>query len=106
MKNAVSPDMPGYLVSNADFNIRASSNPRAQLSTSNGMPGTMKVREIRKLELEGRSPLKSAAETTRVGKRKFPGYRIAMSKDFPDFPGFIRERSNSPPRSGSPGVPP
>ncbi len=50
VKNANSPDFPTYMVANQHFNIRASSNPRAQLSTGTGMPGSIAVKDLRRLE--------------------------------------------------------
>jgi hypothetical protein len=50
VKNANSPDFPGYLISNEAFNIRASSNPRAQLSTGTGMPGYIANKDLKRLE--------------------------------------------------------
>jgi hypothetical protein len=43
VKNALSPDFPLYMSNNPDFKFRASSNPRALLSTGTGMPGTIAV---------------------------------------------------------------
>jgi hypothetical protein len=106
VKNAVSPDFPKYMINNPNYNIRASSNPRDQLSTGNGMPGTIAVGTLNSLESEGRSPMKSAAQTARHGKRAFPGFRMAMSKDFPDLMGHKQdshsnERCQSPSHEGN-----
>jgi hypothetical protein len=66
VKNAVSPDFPGYLINNEHYNIRASANPNEQLSTGTGLPGFIRIKDLRRLEQEGRSPVKTAAEMYRT----------------------------------------
>ncbi len=65
VKNANSPDFPGYLISNENFNIRASVDPKAQLNSGSGYPGFISVKDIKALEVQGRSPIKTAAEMHR-----------------------------------------
>ena len=60
------------------------------------MPGSIAVKDLRRLELEGRSPLKTAAQMHRSQKREFKGWRIAMSNDFPELLSFRRDSSGSP----------
>ena len=86
------------MIANDDYRVRASSNPRALLSTGTGMPGVISVRNLRYLQDQGRSPIKTAANTNR--KRPFDGYRIALSHEFPDFLSHRRGDKTSP--SGSP----
>lgn len=86
------------MIANDDIYLRASSNPRAILSTGTGMPGVISVRSLRQLQEQGRSPLKTAVNTNR--KRTFNGYRIALSHEFPDFLSHRRGDRTSP--SGSP----
>jgi hypothetical protein len=48
------------------------------------------------LEKEGRSPVKTAAEMHRNQKRAFKGWRIALSRDFPELLSHRRDETGSP----------
>ena len=96
VKNAVSPDFPGYLINNEHFNINAAANLNAQLTTGTGVPGFIRIKDLRALEKEGRSPVKTAAEMHRNKKRAFKGWRIALSRDFPDLLTHRRDETGSP----------
>jgi hypothetical protein len=61
IKNSNSPEFPGYLTANDDFRYRASPNPRESLCSGTNMPGFITVRDLKQLQKEGRSPLKTAA---------------------------------------------
>ncbi len=56
----------------------------------------MKVKDIRSLEKEGRSPVKTVAEMYRTQKRPFKGWRIALSRDFPELLSNRRDENGSP----------
>ena len=60
------------------------------------MPGYIAVRDLKRLESEGRSPVKTAAQMYRSPKKEFKGWRIAMSRDFPELLSFRRDSSGSP----------
>lgn len=96
VRNAVSPNFPGYLINNEHFNLNAAANPKAQLSTGTGVPGFIRIKDLRTLEKEGRSPLKTAAEMHRHQKKPFKGWRIALSRDFPELLSHRRDETGSP----------
>ena len=98
LKNAESAGLPGYLLANEHMHFFASVNPNTQLITGRGegRPGSLRVKDLRQTEREGRSPppnnsfliiwlspVKSAEEMYRPPKRVFKGWRIALSSDFP-----------------------
>ena len=85
LKNAESAGLPGYLLANEHMHLFASVNPNTQLSTGRGeeRPGSLRVKDLRQMEREGRSPAKTAEEMYRPPKRVFKGWRIALSRDFP-----------------------
>jgi hypothetical protein len=80
------------------YKIRVASNPRELLSTDTGLPATLAVGALKKLEKEGKSPVKTQSYYTRIKKKQFPGFREAMSTDFPDL--LNRKNSESPPPDG------
>ena len=99
VKNAVQVDFPSYMMLNDNYKIRAASNPRELLSTDNGLPGTITVGALKKLEQEGKSPVKTVAYTMRIKRKQFPGYKEAMSTDFPDLLSRRSDSSSPPPPS-------
>ena len=64
LKNAESAGLPSYLLANEHIQLFASVNPNTQLSLGRGedRPGFLRVKDLRQLEREGRSPFKSAEE--------------------------------------------
>jgi hypothetical protein len=84
LKNAESAGLPGYLLANEHMHLFASVNPYTQLSTrrGEGRPGSLRVKDLRQMEREGCSPVKSAKEMYRSPKRVFKGWRIALSSGF------------------------
>ena len=80
LKNSKSAGLPRYLLANEHIHLFASVNPNTQLCLGRGedQPGLVRVKDLRKLEREGRSPLKSAEEMYKPPKRVFKGWRIAL----------------------------
>jgi hypothetical protein len=85
LKNAESAGLPSYLLANEQIHLFASVSPTTQLCLGRGedRPGFLRVKDLRQLEREGRSPFKTAEEMYKSPKRVFKGWRIALSRDFP-----------------------
>jgi hypothetical protein len=85
LKNAESAGLPSYLLANEHMHLFASVNPNTQLSTGKGedRPGFLRVKDLRQMEQEGRSPVKTSDDMYSPPKRVYKGWRIALSKEFP-----------------------